>query len=160
MAVGARVGEPTSFEMVDVEARADALINRWILTLSLRYAPSLGPDSSDFIYEEVVFGIGAGRRIALAIGELDVSVLPALATMNLQWNQDEGARQSGSTAALRLGLSARWSTPVSDSWRFTITADADASPSGLEHATLLGAGAPALPVWTAGLRVGASGALL
>jgi hypothetical protein len=80
--------------------------------------------------------------------------------MNLKWNNDDPNAQSAGSSSLRLDLSARWSTPLNDSWRLTITSDADVAPSGLEHATHLGTGAPALPAWTAGLRIGGSGELL
>jgi hypothetical protein len=160
MAIGARLGEPSPLEMLDVEARADVIAAHWIASLSLRYAPSLGPDGSDFIYEEIVFGLGVGRRIPVGRGAFDLSIVPALASMNLQWNLDEGEPQSGSESALRLGLSARWSAPVGGAWQFTVTADGDVAPTYLEHPTAqLGSGAPTLPIWTAGLRVGASGAL-
>ncbi|MGO8996542.1 MAG: hypothetical protein ACLQVI_24785 [Polyangiaceae bacterium] len=159
--VGARLGEPTPVEMLDFEGRADAIVASWLLTLSFRYAPSLEVNNSDFLYEEIVIGIGAGRRIRLGRGALDVSILPALATMNLQWNDDDPSPASGGSSAFRLGLSARWSTPITDSWHFTITSDADVAPSALDHSPpRLGVGAPALPVWTAGLRFGVSGVLL
>ena len=146
--------------MLDFEARADALVTAWLLTLSLRYAPSLGPDNSDFTYEEAEFALGAGRRISLGRSALDLSILPGLATINLEWNQDEPVSQSGGITVLRLGLAARWSTAVSDHWRFTITADADLTPTELAHPTPLGPGAPAIPAWTGGLRLGASGEVL
>jgi hypothetical protein len=146
--------------MLDFEARADALVNRWILSLSLRYAPSVGPDNSDSTYEEIVFALGAGRRIPIGRGALDLSVLPGLAAINMQWDEDDPAPQSGGSSAFRVGVSARWSTPLSPFWRFTVTSDGDVTPAGFDHAQRLGPTAPALPVWTAGLRIGASGALL
>jgi hypothetical protein len=160
MAVGARVEGPNVLEMPDFEARADVFLARWVLTLSLRYAPSIEIGDSDYLYEETVLAVGAGRRIGLGRSALDVSFLPALAAMSAQWNDDDPDAQSGATTTLRLDLSARWSTPMSDSWRFTITSDADIAPTRLGHDTPLGVGAPALPVWTAGLRLGASGELL
>jgi hypothetical protein len=148
--------------MLDFEARADVLVTRWLLSLTLRYAPSLEIGDSDLLYEEIVIGVGAGRRLPLGRGALDVSFVPALATMNMQWDNDgdDPHPGSGGTSSLRLGLSARWSTPITDSWRFTVTSDADVAPSGLERSASLGTGAPSLPIWTAGLRLGASGALL
>ena len=160
IAAGVRIGESTPVEMLDFEARADAVVMRWLLTLSLRYAPSIGPDNSDSTYEEVEFALGAGRRIPIGRGALDLSILPGLATMNMQWDGDDPTPRSGGSSAFRLGISARWSTPLNDSWRFTITSDGDVTPAGLDHALRLGPDAPALPVWTAGLRLGASGALL
>jgi hypothetical protein len=159
LAVGGRIGESNTVEMFDFEARADAVVNRWVLSLSLRYAPSIGPDNSDSTYEEVVFALGAGRRIPIGRGAVDLSVLPGLATMNMQWNEDDINPQSGGSSAFRIGLSARWSAPISEFWRFTVTADGDVTPAGLDHVQRLGPNAPALPTWTAGLRVGASGAL-
>ena len=157
---GVRIGESTPVQMFDFEARADAVVTRWLLTLSLRYAPSFGPDNSDFTYEEVELALGAGRRIPLGRGALDLSVLPGLVTMNMQWDEDTSTPRSGGSSAFRLGLSGRWSTPVSDTWRFTVTVDGDVTPAGLDHALRPGIDAPELPAWTAGLRVGASGALL
>jgi hypothetical protein len=145
--------------MFDFEARADVVLNRWVLSLSLRYAPSVGPDNSDSTYEEVEFALGAGRRIPIGRSALDLSILPGLAAINMQWNEDDINPQSGGGSAFRVGLSARWSTPISEFWRFTATADGDITPAGLDHVQRLGPNAPALPTWTAGLRIGASGAL-
>jgi hypothetical protein len=157
---GARIGGPSPIQMLDFEARVDAVVSAWLLSLSLRYAPSIGPDNSDSTYEEIEFGLGAGRRIPLGRGALDVSVVPGLATMNMQWGEDSQAPQTGAGSAFRLGGVARWSVPASDSWRFTVAADADFAPAGVDHTLRLGPSAPTLPVWTAGLRIGAAGALL
>jgi hypothetical protein len=42
----------------------------------------------------------------------------------------------------------------------SLTADADLAPSTIEHPIEIGGGAYALPVWTAGLPLGACGQVL
>jgi hypothetical protein len=159
-AIGARIGEPTGYQLFDLEARADAILRGWLVTLSFRYAPSLGPDTSDFVFDEAVIGLGVGRRLSVGRGAIDLSVVPSFATMDLRWDQDDSDPQSQSHSAFLLGVSARWSTPLSGAWSFTVTADGDVAPFWLVHPSDLGADEPAFPSWTFGLRLGASGALL
>jgi hypothetical protein len=159
-AAGARIGQPSGYEMLDFEVRADAMFRGWLLAVTFRYAPSMGPDASDFVLDEAVVGVGVGRRIPLGRGALDLSVVPAFVAMNLRWDQDDSDPQTGTNSAFLLGGAARWSTPIAAGWRFTATADAEAAPFGLVHPSNLGADEPAFPIWTAGLRLGASGELL
>jgi hypothetical protein len=157
---GLRAGGTIGLPMLDFGARADALLASWLLTVSLRYAFGVGPDLDDYQYEEVAIAAGPGRRISVGRGDLDLSVLPALAIMSLQWNQDDPDPESGSATVFRLGGAARWSSPIGGSWRLTMTADADVAPFNLAHPVNLGSGAPSFPVWTAGLRLGACGEVL
>lgn len=160
-AAGARVAASTPLEMLDLEGRFDALFRaRWLLTASFRYAPAIGPHPDDTIYDEFVGGIGAGGRIAFGAQALDVTAVSALAVMMMKWNADLPDAGGATTTAFRAGLSLRWSMPFGDSWRFSVTADADATPWAFHRDPPLGVDAPALPVWTAGLCVGASGAVL
>jgi hypothetical protein len=160
LGAGVRFGAPSPMEMIDFEARGDLLVRDWMLTLSLRYAPSIGPDNSDTTYEELVAGLGVGRRFHLGSEALDVSILPRVAVMNMQWDGDDPDPKSGGAAEFRLGLQLRWSAPINPFWQLTITADSDVTPAGLDHAERLGPTAPALPAWTGGVRVGATGLLL
>jgi hypothetical protein len=157
---GLRAGGTVGLPMLDFEARADAFLASWLLSVSLRYAFAVGPDLDDYQYEEIVIAAGAGRRIPVGRGDLELSVLPALAIMNLQWNQDDPDPQSGAATVFRLGGAVRWSSPIGGSWRLTMTADADVAPFNLAHPINLGSEAPSFPVWTAGLRLGACGEVL
>jgi hypothetical protein len=157
---GLRAGGTIGLPMLDFEARADALLASWLLNVSLRYAFAVGPDLDDYQYEETVIAAGGGRRISIGRGDLDLSILPAIAIMNLQWNQDDPDPESGGATVFRLGGAARWSSPIGGSWRLTMTADADVAPFNLAHPINLGSEAPSFPVWTAGLRLGACGEVL
>lgn len=162
VAVGARLGEPTHAEMLDLEARADVFVNRWLLFLSFRYAPGLasGADQDDQSYEETAIGVGAGRHETLGKTAIDFAVLPSLATMSFDDESGSYDAHGGTRAELRLGVSLRWSIPLGPSWRLGVTADTDVAPQSLHRAVRLDPDGAPLPAWTGGLRVGAAGALL
>jgi hypothetical protein len=157
---GLRFGGAFSLPMLDFEGRADLFRDRWLLSPFVRYGFSVGPDLDDYQYEELVTGAGLGRRFAAGHGALDVSIVPALALMWLQWDQDDPRPRSGGGQELRVGAAVRWSSPIGGVWSLTLTADADVAPFELQSPIQLGSDAPALPAWTAGLRMGTSGAVL
>ncbi len=159
---GLRLGGLVGFPMLDFEGHADAVLGSWLLTLSLRYAFAVGPDLDDYQYEESAIGLAAGRRFRVGRDAFDLAVGPAFAFMQLQWDQDsdDAVHRSGSASALRIGAQARWSVPTGGGWRFAVTADADVAPADVGHPIELGPDALALPVWTVGLRLGASGEIL
>ena len=160
LGAGIRFTAPSPMELLDFEARGDVIVRDWIVSLSLRYAPSIGPDNSDTTYEELVAGLGVGRRFHLGAESLDVSVLPTVAVMNMQWDEDDPDAKSDGTAEFRLALHLRWAAPINRFWQLTITADTDLTPAGLDHVERLGPTAPALPAWTGGVRIGGTGLLL
>src|SRR5581483_7612178 len=107
-----------------------------------------------------VAGLGVGRRFHLGDESLDFSVLPTVAVMNMQWDEDDPDPKNAATAEFRVALQLRWTAPINPFWLFTVTADSDLTPAGLDHAERLGPTAPALPAWTGGVRLGAMGLLL
>jgi hypothetical protein len=155
LAAGLRAGAGAALPMIDFEGRADAVLGPWLFALSARYGFSVGPDLDDYQYEETVITLGAGRRIAIGRGALDLTVSPEIALMGLQWDQDDPDPRSGTASAFRVGVAARWSSPLAGVWRFTMTADADAAPTEVGHPIELGPGVVALPTWTVGVRLGA-----
>jgi hypothetical protein len=161
-AVGARLGEPTHAEMLDLEARADVTIRQWLLLVSFRYARGLksGADADDQSYEETAIGVGAGRHETLGTTTLDVALVPSLATMSFDDESGSYDARGGTRSELRVGVSLRWSVALGPSWRLGITADTDVAPQGLVRSVRLDPDGAPLPAWTGGLRVSAAGALL
>jgi len=177
-AVGGRVAAPTSILTLDVEAYANVLLGPWLLLASIRDVPtglvaSQGIDEDAF--REVSAGLGFGRRIFAGGATIDVAVQPALVAMQMEYDFPPGSRPSsvhGGDVEFGLDAIVRMSLPLSKSWAFTLTIDADVMPSNLASPARLDApqGAltgitggsipPAFPALTSGLRLGASGVLL
>jgi hypothetical protein len=161
LAAGLRMGGEVGVPMLDFEGRGDVFYRDWFASLAVRYGFSVGPDLDDYQYEETVGSAGLGRRFTTGRGALDVSVAPGVAVMALQWKQDDPDPKSGSATELRVGSAARWSGPIgTGNWRLALTADVDVAPARLARPISLGGSAPALPVWTLGIRLGATGEIL
>lgn len=159
--IGGRIAEPTGVGMLDLEARADLEVQRWFLSLSLRYGSSIGETLTphDASYDETVIGLGIGRTIPLGKTALEMALAPAIASVNID-DDDDANGTNGSRSELRFGASVRWSIPIDDWWRFTITADSDFAGRSLTHYVYVDPNLPPLPFWTGGLRFGAAGKLL
>ena len=166
--VGARVGQPTSVVMADIEGRADLLLNHWLLMASFRYAPvgivrdlRLDIDA----YHEIAIGLGVGRSLDVGPISFDFALTPTLVAAKMEGDAKAGedrdtddVRQSD--IQLRIGASARGLLPVGRSWRLTFSSDAEIAPAEAAAPVRLDPRLPPLPSWTAGLRVGATGELL
>jgi hypothetical protein len=159
VSTGARVSQPALFDMFDVEGRVDLSVRDWLVVASLRYGRGLGGDVDDAsTYSEAAFGLGAGRQFAVGKTLVDLALVPSLATMRFDDQDESGVH--GSLIEFRVGLSARWLVNLGPSWRLTLTADTDVAPEGLIHPVRVESQLPPLPAWTGALRVGASGRLL
>ncbi|MEO7112663.1 MAG: hypothetical protein ABI183_19610, partial [Polyangiaceae bacterium] len=57
--LGGRVAEPSAVGMLDLEARGDLEVKRWLLVISFRYGSSIGEQltPNDASYEETVIGL-------------------------------------------------------------------------------------------------------
>jgi hypothetical protein len=175
LTTGLRLTVPTSVFVVDVEARADIVAERWLVMAAVRSAVAscLGQQGIDCdVYNDVSAGIGVGRRFATGPAVLDVVVAPSVVAMRMEYDTmgaAEGKEVEGAEVALRLDVSSRLAVPLSERWALTVTVDTGISPSllvspvRLQLPTGAPAGAapvPPFPAWTGGVRIGASGALL
>ena len=160
LASGGRVSQPYLLEMVEFEGSADVRLQAWILCALFRFGLGAGGDDDDATtYSETDIGLGAGRVFPLGATTIDVVFVPSLATMRFD-DRDEPGGPGGSLSEFRLGARLRWSVPVSASWRLTLTTDSEIAPQGLAHPVHTEPLLPALPAWTGGMRIGASGRLL
>jgi hypothetical protein len=160
VALGARFGVPSAIRMADIELRADLLVDRLLLYASFQNAPIgfvSGEGSDGDAYRESSVAFGVGRRFPLSSCSLDVSIAPSLVTMRLGRDVPTPARASD--VDLRVGASLRLNVPLSPAWQMTLNADTDVIPDGLRSA-VRNDPLPPFPAWTAGLRVGVSGAVL
>lgn len=165
-AAGARIGEPTRVLMGDLEARADLVAAGWIVVASARFVvvgarPSSAPIAG-YSYNEYAFGLGFGRRLAIASTTLDVAILPTLVLMDEEGGPSgvPGDTASGGDSYLRLGATARWNFARAGRWRYGLTLDGDFAPSDVRAARRFDVPLPPLPTWTTGLRLGAAGDVL
>jgi hypothetical protein len=163
---GGRVSAPTAIAMLDIEARADLFLDRWLFLASFRYVPlglasTQGVDSD--VYREIALALGAGRRFPLGRGAaLDIAVAPSLLAMRVETDLvpgNETADEFASDIDFRIGGSARLVVPLGARWSLTVTADSDVSPGSVFSPRRIGTLIP-FPTWTGGLRLGAAGALL
>ena len=151
---GARVSEPVFLDQLEFEARAEVVGASWIAFASMRYGFGVGgADDDSTNYSEIGFGIGAGARFPVAKTTLDLTLEPSLAWA--QFNDEDEPGDHASPAQFRLGGSIRWSVPIGPAWLFTIDAETDVAPEGLAHPVELAPDLPAMPAWSAALRVGA-----
>ena len=172
---GIRVAAPVSLSVIDVEARADVIFNRWLMLVSLQSSlvSCLGKQGLDCdVYTDVSLGAGVGRRFRVGAPDIDVALAPAVVVMHMEYDGAAGAEGQaleGTAVALRFDASTRLAIPVSSHWALTVTLEGGLAPSMLTNPSRLAlpAGAPAdaqqppaFPAWSGGVRVGASGALL
>jgi hypothetical protein len=160
LAVGARVGVPSTVAMPDVEARADLRVDRLLLFVSFRNVPvgfvaGQGFDGDGYRESSIAFGVGRGFVFGRYL--LDVSLAPSLVTMRL--SEDTPVHAKADDVELRVGVSARLNIPLSPSWRLTLAADTDVIPDFLRSEERVDP-LPAFPSWTSGLHVGILGAVL
>jgi hypothetical protein len=175
LSAGLRLLAPSSAAVVDVEARADLIVDRWMLVASIRSAlvSCLGVQGFDCdIYNDASFGVGVGRRIPAGSASVDVALGPSVVAMHMEYDRvpdSEGASVQGTEVALRIDGSARLAVPVGQNWIITLTMDAGFAPALLAAPVHLDApggalasapGTPLFPPFAGGLRIGASGALL
>ena len=171
LAAGVRLADPTGVTVLDVEARADLFLDRWLAMMTIRSAVAscLGRQGVDCdVYNDVSVGVGAGRRLRAGTAAVDVALEPSVVWMRMEYDGGVGGESAGgqgTEVTLRVDASARLAVPLGPSWALTLTVDAGLAPSLLASPTKItlppGAGdVPAFPAWTGGVRVGASGALL
>ncbi len=160
LAAGARFGFPTRVGMAELEARADVVAGSWLVVASARFAPfgaSLGRTIPGYAYDEIVLGLGFGRRWVAGAAALDVTVSPELAVMTEEGDLPaDGA--GGTESEARVAAAVRLHLPLGDGWKPSVTVDAELAP--LAHALRVEAALPPLPTWTLGVRAGAVGDLL
>ncbi len=160
LALGGRFGVPSSVSMLDLEARADLRVDELLLFASFRnvsvgFVASEGFDAD--AYRESAISFGVGHTFSLGPCWLDIAAAPTIVTMRI--GRDGPGHVRANDVELRIGVSARLSARLARTWRFTLTADTDLVPDALVSAVRVDP-LPAFPAWTAGLRVGASGAVL
>ncbi|MEO7111767.1 MAG: hypothetical protein ABI183_15100, partial [Polyangiaceae bacterium] len=161
-ATGVRIAAPTLLGMLDIEGRMGFEAGRWLVVASFRYGTSLGESgvSTDDSYYELVGALGVGRRFSVGSSVLDVVILPALARASLDYNDDDDGPSAGPRTEARVGTSFCWWTAFGDGSRINLTADTDVAPYGFFRGVRTAVSEPPMPVWTIGLRLGASGRIL
>lgn len=172
---GIRLAAPTSLSVLDIEARADILFDRWLMLVSLQSSlvSCLGQQGVDCdVYNDVSLGAGVGRRFQVGGPDIDIAFAPSVVVMHMEYDGAggaEGQALQGTEVALRFDASARLAVPINPHWVLTFTLDGGLAPSMLTSPTRLSlpagaaAGAqqpPPFPAWSGGVRLGASGALL
>jgi len=172
LSAGVRLAAPTDVTVLDVEARADLVMDRWLLLATIRSAlvSCLGGQGVDCdVYNDVSLGVGVGRRIPAGGAELDVAFEPSVVVMRMEYDAlSEDESFAATEITLRLDASARLAVPIGKDWALTLTMDAGLAPNLLVKPVQLevpaGVAADArpsfFPAWTGGVRVGALGALL
>jgi hypothetical protein len=178
IAGGIRLTSPTALAVLDIEARADILIDPWLMLITLRSAvvSCLGQQGIDCdVYNDVSIGAGVGRRFHVGAPDIDLAFEPSLVVMHMEYDAasgssgTEGPTVVDTDVALRLDVSARLSVPVDPRWALTITLDGGLAPAMLTRPAALelpvggAAGTekiPPFPAWSGGVRLGVSGALL
>jgi len=172
---GIRLTAPTSLSVLDVEARADIVFDRWLMLVTLRSAlvSCLGQQGVDCdVYNDVSAGFGVGRRFRTSGPTIDVAFEPSLAVMHMEYDAapaGEGQTLEDTEVVLRFDASARLAMPVDRHWALTVTLDGGLAPSMLTNPARLdlpagtatgAAPPPPFPAWSGGVRLGALGALL
>jgi hypothetical protein len=170
---GLRLAAPISLSALDVEARADLFLNRWLLMLTIRSAivSCLGKQGIDCdVYNDVSVGFGLGHRFHAGGPDVDLGFQPSLVVMHMEYEPTTGGQAVvGSDVVLRLDASSRLAIPIGQGWALTVTLDGGLAPSLLANpavlplppGTSLGTEPPpAFPAWSGGVRIGLSGALL
>jgi len=172
---GIRLAAPTALSVIDVEARADIIFDRWLMLVSLQSSlvSCLGQQGLDCdVYNDVSLGVGVGRRFRLGAPDIDVAFAPSVVVMHMEYDGTsggEGQSLQGTEVVLRFDASARLAVPVNPHWALTFTLDGGLAPSMLTSPARLSlpAGVPAgaqppppFPAWSGGVRLGASGAVL
>jgi hypothetical protein len=172
---GLRITAPLLLSVLDVEARADILFDRWLMLLTLQSAlmSCLGQQGLDCdVYNDVSFGAGVGRRFPLGGPDIDIAIEPSLVVMRIEYDltpEAEAQAVEGTDVVMRFDVSVRLAVPLVRRWVLTLTLDGGVVPTLLARPTRLdlppgtAIGAeppPAFPAWSGGLRLGASGALL
>jgi hypothetical protein len=169
---GVRLTAPTGVTVVDVEARTDLLLGRWLAMATIRSAVAscTGTQGLDCdVYNDVSLGLGVGRRLLTTAAAIDLALEPSVVWMHMEFDApggSEGRDTSGSEVVLRVDASARLAVPLGASWALTLTVDGGFAPAMLASPTRIATPVgsvgepPVFPAWTGGVRVGASGALL
>jgi len=174
LSAGLRLTAPTAVTVLDVEARADVVFDRWLLLATIRSAviSCLGQQGLDCdVYTDVSFGAGVGRRFHAGPADIDLAFEPSFVVMHMEYDAPGGSEAEstdGTVVTLRADVSTRLALPLSNSWVLTVTVDGGLAPTVLANPTRLqvpeaitgGNPPPPFPAWTGGLRIGASGALL
>jgi len=173
VSAGLRLTAPTALTVLDVEARADVILERWLLLATLRSAvvSCLGEQGVDCdVYNDVSFGAGVARRLWLGTPILDVGIEPSLVVMHMEYDgATEAQSVEGTLATLRVDVSARLAVPVGARWALTVEVEGGVAPSILASPERLTVPAawladeappPPYPAWSGAVRVGAAGALL
>src|SRR4029077_6359060 len=130
--LGGRLSQPTSGVTADVEARADLVLNHWLLLASFCYPPvgiirglRLDVDT----YHEIAVGLGVGRSLDVGHVSFDFALTPKLVAAKMEGDgkpddkDTDDVRQSD--VQLRIGASVRCLVPIEKSWRLTLTMDAE-----------------------------------
>jgi hypothetical protein len=160
LALGARMGVPSTVSMAEVEGRVDLRFERLLLFVSFRNVPVgfvAGQGFDGDAYHESSIAFGVGRSVSLGPFSVDVAVAPSLVTMRL--SKDAPVHARANDVELRVGALARLNAPLSPNWRLTLALDTDVIPDFLRTAERIDP-LPAFPSWTSGLCLGVSGAVL
>jgi|HubBroStandDraft_6_1064221.scaffolds.fasta_scaffold63667_2 hypothetical protein len=160
IAMGARIGVPSTISMVDVEGRLDLRVDPLLLFVLFRNVPVgfvAGQGFDGDAYHESSIAFGVGRSFPFGRSVFDVSIAPSLVTMRL--SKDVPTHARANDVELRVGASARLNVPLSPNWRLTLALDTDVIPDFLRSEERIDP-LPAFPSWTTGLCLGVSGAVL
>jgi hypothetical protein len=143
--------------MWDSELQVDVLFHDWLIFALMRYAPLgaiSGVAADTDAYEELGVGFGAGRRWSWGLHTLDITASPSVVFVNEE--VDSPMEVSGELAQLRIAGAARYGYGLGAGWRFTVTLDTEVAPSSIIKERRPERGLEPIPMWTSGLRLGAS----
>ena len=158
---GVRVAFPTSIAMPDFAFRADVRANDWIVTATVRVAPTAAQLSAfvgGYAYNETSLALGVGRRFRIASTSLDLTAQAALVLMSE--DGDVPVEEGGAPSELRVGACVRWLLFAKSRIRPNIALEGEIAPTALATPLRVGPDLPPLPTWTLGLRIGITGELL
>jgi hypothetical protein len=161
LSTGVRAGVPTDVIMWDSELRVDVALHDWLIFALMRYAPLgaiSGVAADTDAYEELGLGFGAGRRWSWGRQVLDITASPSAVFVNEE--VDSPTEVSGEVAQLRIAGAARYGYEIGSGWRFTVTLDTEIAPSSVIKERRADRALAPVPMWTAGLRLGASAGVL
>jgi hypothetical protein len=171
LSFGFRLTAPTSAAALDLEARVDLAVGRWLVLATVRSAlvSCLGQQGLDCdAYTDVGGGVGIGRRFSLGPTALDVAFEPQIVAMKMEYDagNDERTFSQATIPTLFLDVSARLVVPIAAHWGLALTLDGSvapsilASPTHLELPAGVSSGTPLpFPAFTGGVRLGPVGAL-
>jgi hypothetical protein len=151
---GTRVGLPTGVLAPELELRGDAHMERWVISVSARAAPTgarlKGNDDTSAEQSEFSFGLLGGRWFRLGGGVLTTTVGPRAGFLTESTDVVSKTHRD-----LWVQAALRYVAPIGERWRPAIGIDFDAAPMRLASADA--STSMAFPSWSMAVRFGVVG---